>query len=257
VLYPHLSGLNLSERLHERLSVPATTALGGHATFCGEPEADVPGYRLAQLMWGRGIDLTVASGRALDFFNTFPGALPVGHMRVAVPGRPCACGRTGCMEAELAGPALTARLADRHEDLAGLSVERMEAEAARGEERIVAELEAAAERLAMHFGPLMQVSTPRELRLIGGLGLAAPRLIEAMHRGFERVLHADQARAMEISVHDDPMTLRLSGACRLGRMEFLTPGLVRRLRVPTRSFTDAAGGSPTWADAEAAMPIEV
>ncbi len=108
----------------------------------------------------------VADGRLLS--GAFGGAGEIGHVTVDLDGRPCNCGRSGCVEAYVAGPAIAARYAEA----TGLGLatpevcdraERGEAAARRLLDRVVAELAAA-------LVSVVAVVNPDRVVVGGGLG---------------------------------------------------------------------------------------
>jgi len=89
-----------------------------------------------------------------------------------MPGRPCYCGRSGCIETFLSGPGLTAD----HRRHAGAEIagEHIAAAAASGDDACRATLERYAERLARALASVINILDPDAIVLGGGLsGIAS------------------------------------------------------------------------------------
>lgn len=111
----------------------------------------------------------VVEGRLLSGRHRIAGEW--GHMPLPwpapdeYPGKPCWCGRRGCLERYLAGPELAAEALGAGER----SVERVVAAAAAGEERARAALARHADRLARGLALVIDLIDPDVIVLGGGL----------------------------------------------------------------------------------------
>ncbi len=103
----------LAESLSTDLGLPVYVANDANAAALGEHtfgEPDEGG--LMALRVGRGVGAgLVLEGRLVHGHRSAAGE--IGHVVVDPKGRPCSCGRTGCLETLLAEPHLRARLAER------------------------------------------------------------------------------------------------------------------------------------------------
>ena len=99
------------------------------------------------------------------------------------PGQPCYCGRRGCIETFLSGPALARE--------AGAAAAAVAAAAARGEPVAEAHLQRYEERLARGLALVIDLLDPDAIVLGGGLGQIA-RLYERVPRIWGRYVFSDQ-----------------------------------------------------------------
>lgn len=155
----------------------------------------------------------VAGGRILDGPNRTAGEwghAPLPWMTEAeFPGRTCFCGRRGCIETFVAGPALAADADGPGARDAGDLPER----AAAGDERARAALERHAERLARALSMITTILDPDVIVLGGGVSNMA-HLYTELPRLMARHALGDLARTPIVqSIHGD--SSGVFGAARL------------------------------------------
>ncbi len=113
----------------------------------------------------------VVHGRALGGANAIGGEWGHNPLPAATdherPGPPCYCGRSGCIETWLSGPALSRDYAADGGD--PLSAAEIAARAAEGEPRAAAALERYERRFARALGTIINVIDPDVIVLGGGL----------------------------------------------------------------------------------------
>lgn len=230
--FPKLRGLNLRHELEEAFGIPTETAFLTHVAYSGisgpQPER---GPHDALLSWGMGVMWTQAYARDLQLFNVFDGTPTFNHVRVANPGRLCTCGRRGCMEAEIAMPAVIDRLVAQGGSYANLSIDDLVDLARLGDSGVRQTLEATAEFLGDKLGWIVQMNSPQTIWLMTYDDLCEPWIIDAIYRGLKPHLHEDQMKALSIRFIEQSDQVLMRGACRLARMFLFKPSLVRRLRV--------------------------
>jgi len=113
----------------------------------------------------------VVNGRVLTGANAIAGEW--GHNPLPAPragespGPPCYCGRRGCIETFLSGPALAREYAEAGG--ASVTAQEVAARATAGEARALAVLEAYAERMARALASVMNLLDPDVIVLGGGL----------------------------------------------------------------------------------------
>ncbi|AWK88222.1 ROK family transcriptional regulator [Azospirillum thermophilum] len=107
----------------------------------------------------------------------------VGHVTVVPGGRPCACGKRGCLETYVSEPAILARTAERGRtlpDLASVAV------AARAGDAAVAQVLAEAGRhLGFALSHLVNLTDPGLVVLGGNLSTVAGLILPHLHRALE------------------------------------------------------------------------
>jgi len=99
------------------------------------------------------------------------GAGEFGHNVIVPGGRPCSCGRHGCLEAYTAFPALLDQYSQLHPDRTGLTIEALTALASSGDPDARSVFRAAGELLGLHLSYLVNALNP-ELIVVGGEGAA-------------------------------------------------------------------------------------
>jgi fructokinase len=117
----------------------------------------------------------VVRGRVLAGANRIAGEW--GHNPLPAPGpddlplRPCYCGRTGCVETYLSGPATEAEYATRCGQ--SLSLQKIAANAALGDADCIQTLERYSERLARALAGVINIVDPDVIVLGGGVSQLA------------------------------------------------------------------------------------
>jgi fructokinase len=133
------------------------------------------------------------------------------------PGPPCWCGKTGCMEAWVSGPALA--LDHRARTGQPLDAEAIAAQAAQGDVQAQATLERHAQRLARGLASVINLLDPDVIVLAGGLS-QMPHLYQRVPQLWSRWIFsggvADPIRTLLLPAqHGDASGVR--GAAWLGR----------------------------------------
>lgn len=132
--------------------------------------------------------------------NPMPGA------RASALGTACYCGRLGCIETVLCGPALERRT--------GIAAATLGANAQRGEPQADAELDAYAELLASALAGVVNIVDPDVIVLGGGLS-GLPRLAERVEQRLTKRVFCDEAHTAVVRAqHGDSSGVR--GAAWLG-----------------------------------------
>ena len=106
------AGFDLESALREALGVPVLVANDANAAVLAEYTFGGAGDDVLLVKVGRGVGSgLLASGQPMGGAHFAAGE--IGHVTVGTDGGPvCVCGKVGCLEAWLAVPALTARLAE-------------------------------------------------------------------------------------------------------------------------------------------------
>jgi fructokinase len=122
------------------------------------------------------------------------------------PGPPCYCGRHGCIETFLSGPALASDYAVRGGD--AITAKEIAARAEAGERLAVAALERYEERLARALGSVVNLLDPDVVVLGGGLSNIG-RLYERVPRLWGPYVFSDRiATRLTPAVHGDSSGVR-------------------------------------------------
>jgi fructokinase len=167
----------------------------------------------------------VVDGRVLEGANGIAGEwghnpLPAPFLDGELPGPRCWCGRQGCVEAWLSGPALAASAALPGAGAASDAADRAAADAARaisamraGEPRAVDAFERYCDRLARSLAGVINLLDPDAIVLGGGLSNVDELYVEVPRR-WSSLLFADRAHTPLLrNRHGDSSGVR--GAARL------------------------------------------
>ena len=156
------AGFDLEGALKAALGLPVLVANDANAAVLAEYTFGGAGDDVLLVKVGRGVGSgLLASGQPMRGAHFAAGA--IGHVTVGTDGGPvCACGKVGCLEAWLAAPALTARLAAASDDDARGGI-----------------LRDAGERLGIALAPIVGVLDVSEIVLSGPPELLDGPLAEA------------------------------------------------------------------------------
>ena len=156
------AGFDLRGALQDALGLPVLVANDANAAVLAEYTFGGAGDDVLLVKVGRGVGSgLLASGQPMGGAHFAAGE--IGHVTVGTDGGPvCVCGKVGCLEAWLAVPALSARLA-----------------AAAGEEARAGVLRDAGERLGIALAPIVGVLDVSEIVLSGPPELLDGPLTEA------------------------------------------------------------------------------
>lgn len=155
------AGFDLESAMRDALDLPVLVANDANAAVLAEYTFGGAGDDVLLVKVGRGVGSgLLASGQPMRGAHFAAGE--IGHVTVGTDGGPvCVCGKVGCLEAWLAVPALTARLA----------------EASRSEREGI--LRDAGERLGIALAPVVGVLDVSEIVLSGPPELLDGPLAEA------------------------------------------------------------------------------
>jgi predicted NBD/HSP70 family sugar kinase len=156
------AGFDLEGALHQALGLPVLVANDANAAVLAEYTFGGAGDDVLLVKVGRGVGSgLLASGQPMRGAHFAAGE--IGHVTVGTDGGPvCVCGKVGCLEAWLAVPALSSRLADAADDLARVGI-----------------LRDAGERLGIALAPIVGVLDVSEIVLSGPPELLDGPLAEA------------------------------------------------------------------------------
>jgi predicted NBD/HSP70 family sugar kinase len=171
---------------------------------------------------GRGIGLgLILDGRL--YRGAGGGAGEFGHVKVAGSTTPCACGALGCLEADVADPALEARL----RELTGepMTTSAGAAAARRGDDRCRRVFAEAGAQLGLAIGSLVNVLDPELIVLSGEGSHAADLMLESITTALHAATFNGLTDRVELVVEpwDDEAWAR--GAASLVLAEMFQPAL--------------------------------
>lgn len=182
----------LARMVSERLGVPCTLGNDANAAALGE-------WRYGG---GRGCSdlLVVTLGTGLGSGFIVNGQLllgpggnagELGHATVVIDGRPCTCGRRGCLEAyvSIRGMRQTyLELADSSELLKAEGVKPIAEAAMQGEDAAVQTFRDTARWLAIGLANAFTITTPQRIILFGGIARNGEVLLNPLKRMFNEAL---------------------------------------------------------------------
>jgi len=124
----------------------------------------------------------VLGGRLYRGAQGFAGE--VGHVTVVPDGRPCGCGKRGCLETYVSEAAILAQAAERGRDFPDLAALAVAARA--GDDVMRALLDEVGDRLGFALSHLVNLMNPELVVLGGNLSVAADVFLPALNHALER-----------------------------------------------------------------------
>lgn len=234
VNFPALVGLNLARCFAPR-RLPAWAASLSLCFFFGET-ADTPTDATTLVVhWDLGVGVIGGRGDtvlSVQLDRAGAAEIPeVGHLCIAPGGRPCRCGRRGCLEAYTGGQAMLTELAADDvrtlaDLIAAIQAKRHDA---------LATARQAARTLGRHLAWPIQLMGAQRLVITGPLSTAFAPLAAAFDRGLREGLPPALAAALHVQPSADHRGHLRAGAFRLATRLFLDPDSAARLpRSPAR-----------------------
>ena len=203
---PWKNDVPLAHMLSERLNVPCTLGNDANAAALGEWHYGA----------GRGCNdllvVTLGTGLGSGFIvngqlllGPFGNAGELGHVITVIDGRPCTCGRKGCLEAyvSIRGMRQTyLELADSSELLKEEGVKPIAEAALRGEDAAVLTFRDTARWLAVGLANAVAHTCPERIILFGGIARNGDVLMNPLKRMFNDAL---------LNIYKGKVELLLSG----------------------------------------------
>lgn len=189
---PWKSNVPLASMLRERLGVPCALGNDANAAALGEWRygAGQGCKDLLVVTLGTGLGSGLIIGGQL-LLGPFGNAGELGHTTLVIDGRPCTCGRRGCLEAyvSIRGMRQTyLELADSSELLKAEGVIPIAEAALRGEDAAVQTFRDTARWLAVGLANTVAIITPQRIVLFGGIARNGDVLMNPLKRLFEAAL---------------------------------------------------------------------
>lgn len=130
----------------------------------------------------------VSGGRLVYGHDGFAGEL--GHTTVVPDGRPCGCGRRGCLETYASATGIVTTMRElRPEDSRPLTAEEISAAAAADDALALRAFDETARMLARGLATAVAVTSPEKIVLLGGLARAGELLLAPTRRHLEVELY--------------------------------------------------------------------
>jgi glucokinase len=204
----------LAAMFAERFALPAVLTNDAKAAALGEglfgAARGLTDYLVVTLGTGLGSGF-VAGGQLLYGHDGFAGEL--GHTTVERDGRPCGCGRLGCLEtyASATGLVRTVREwlhpAERRSPLRDLAPDQLTAKAiaqaaAAGDALALDAFEYTARILGLALANAVAITSPQAIVLFGGLAQAGDVLMRPLREHFEASLHTLWRGKVELRVSE-------------------------------------------------------
>jgi predicted NBD/HSP70 family sugar kinase len=189
------AGFDLESALSEALGLPVLVANDANAGVLAEYTFGGAGDDVLLVKVGRGVGSgLLASGRPMRGAHFAAGE--IGHVTVGTDGGPaCVCGKVGCLEAWLAVPPLTARLAEAPDDDARTGI-----------------LRDAGERLGIALAPVVGVLDVSEIVLSGPVELLDGPLADATLETLRARILAESGGGVRVRMTEQGQDIVLRGA---------------------------------------------
>lgn len=179
-LLPGWAGTDIHSYLTQRFGLPVGVENDGQASTLAEARLGAGrGYRaVLGVTVGTGIGGGFVVNGRIEHADDL-GGLEFGHIAVVRDGRPCTCGRRGCLESYVSGAALVAA----YHELSGVSVETGEAvvKAAESGDRAAAEaIEQVGAWLGYGLASAVNLLHPSVIVIGGGMARIGERFFDAV-----------------------------------------------------------------------------
>jgi predicted NBD/HSP70 family sugar kinase len=221
---PVLEGFDAPRHIREHFGLPCYACSLGISYFLGETETLPPGTGAMVIYWNLGVG--VICGVDQRILRLEPAAAAerglmaeMGHVRIKKNGRPCRCGRKGCLEAYVGGRALIEQL-----QRAGVqTIEELIAASDRGDAEVMQAARRAARILGRHMAWAIQVSGVNRVIVTGLMAPVFDRVRDGFCEGLATVLCDDEIAALSPASSSDPDGRMQRGAFLLSRRLFFHP----------------------------------
>jgi predicted NBD/HSP70 family sugar kinase len=228
VNFPALDGLNLAA-LFGRHHLPAWSASLSLCFFFGETAGQAVDATTLVVHWDLGVGVICGRGDSVLSIQLDRDGVPeipeVGHICIAPGGRPCPCGRRGCLEAYSGGQAMVTELADADIRSLGALIHALQA----GRKDSLRLARRAARTLGCSLAWPVQLMGVEQIVVTGPISVVFDTLSGAFCQGLADTLPPALAQSLTVQASPDPRARLRAGAFRLAKRLFLDPDSMARL----------------------------
>lgn len=228
VNFPPLDGLNLA-KLFEHYRLPAWSASLSLCFFFGETANHTQDATTLVLHWDLGVGVICGRGETVLSLQLDPDGIPeipeVGHICIDPNGRPCPCGRRGCLEAYAGGQAMITELAP-----AGItSLSALTTALQSGHKDALRVARRAARTLGRNLAWPVQLMGVKQIVVTGPLSVVFAPMDAAFRQGLCDALPPAAAKNLSVQPSADPRARLRAGAFHLAKRLFLDPASMTTL----------------------------
>ena len=227
---PGMDGLNFEAELGNTFGIPFfsdTTNYGAMHYMT----ADLPAESTALLLfWDLGVSAMVIAGHEVLNFAAIPsirnrGLWNPGHIPVVRDGRPCYCGKKGCLEAYTGGKAIF----ESHPEFGVQDFDAMLRKAPESPEirNVIAR---AAKLLAESQYSLLELFGVDHIIVAGAFASVFDLWQEAFRAGLETMRLPEEAAQIQLSARSDQEEAHRIGAALMARHYYFYPEMLRKCR---------------------------
>jgi predicted NBD/HSP70 family sugar kinase len=217
-LFPVLDGMNFQSLMQERYGLPCYSL--GLGFYHGEVRYLPPETRAFVLEWNLGVRAVAGVGeRVISHANQESLLSEIGHIVIERDGKPCHCGKKGCLEAYASGWAMIEALADK-------KIQSLEAfcEAVLGGNSQALEIAAkAAYLLGEKLTWPLQTMQSKRLIISGPLARIFPMVRNEFVKGLGTIFTDAEIAELNPVSSSDPFAAMQYGAYRCARRRFFYP----------------------------------
>ncbi len=217
-LFPVLDGMNFKALMQQRYGLPCHSL--GLGFYHGEIRYLPPGTRAFVLEWNLGVRAVAGVGeRVISHVNQESLLSEIGHIVIERNGKPCHCGKKGCLEAYASGWAMIEALGDEN-------VQSLEAfcEAVLGGNSRALEIAGdAAYLLGKKLTWPLQTMQSKRLVVSGPLSKIFPLVRERFVEGLRLIFTDAEIAELNPVSSSDPFAAMQYGAYRCARRQFFFP----------------------------------
>jgi glucokinase-like ROK family protein len=180
---PGWQGIELRKEIEARFHLPTTVINDGHAAALAEAlHGAGRGYRsVLAVTVGTGI----GGGFVID--QTVPHSIILGHVVVEKDGRPCTCGKRGCLEQYASGPALVADYNARvPQDRQVTSGEAVMQAAQQGDSQAIAAIKTTGDWLGYGLSMACNLLNPSAIVVSGSVARIGELFLEPIRAAIQR-----------------------------------------------------------------------
>lgn len=217
-LFPVLNGMNFKTLMQQRYGLPCYSL--GLGFYHGEIRHLPPETRALVLEWNLGVRAVAGVGeRVISHGNQESLLSEIGHVVVERDGRPCHCGKKGCLEAYAGGWAMIEALGDGQ-------IQSMEAfcDAVLGGNAEALKIAgAAAYTLGKSLTWTLQIMQSNRVIISGPLSRIFPMVRGEFVDGLATIFTATEIAGLNPVSSNDPFAAMQYGAYRCARRKFFYP----------------------------------
>jgi len=217
--FPALNGIDFRRWMQEHYDLPCFCGSLGLAFYYGEARRLAADTRTMVVFWDLGVGAVAGVGERIISHTGDSLLSEIGHIRVRRNGRPCRCGRRGCLEAYSGGWAMIEALQDKKIK----SLEELRSAVLAGCPDAVKAACDAARLLGSSLCWPLQIMQSERLIISGPLSSVFPAVRSALLEGLASTFEDEEIAALDPAASEDAALAMQTGAYLFARRLFFYP----------------------------------